>query len=164
MSFQDELNKKSKTQQEIDEELRKSMDVSANLEYYKIKDHMLLRAERGDFVTRGNKKYITLYHELHSYNLDNLVKEEDVQVKHSYGFLNLQTKTIIKKRIVVNNSRSKEFKYFMDSIRKYAAEDNITMEAVMYSKNENIEYTIPTPIIGIYIVGYKFCLKCTIEY
>lgn len=139
------------------------MDVSAHLEYYKIKDYMLLFAKRGEFVTIGNKKYITIYHELH-FDLERLVKVEEVPVKHSYGFMNLKTRTIMKKRIVVNSSRSKEFKYFMDSIKKYAAEDNMTVEAVMYSKNENIEYTIPTPIIGIYIVGYKFCLKCTIEY
>lgn len=163
MSFQDELNKNSKTQQEVDEELRKSMDVSAHLEYCKIKEYLLLKAKRGEFLTRGDKKYITLYHELHL-GLERLVKEEEVPVQQSYGFLNLQTRTIIKRRIVINNSRSKEFQYFMDSIRKYAAQDNITVNAIMYNQKENIEYTIPTPIIGIYIWGYKFCLKCTVEY
>lgn len=31
---------------------------------------------------------------------------------------------------------------------------------VIYCRGENKDYTIPTPILGIYLAGFKFCLKC----
>lgn len=49
MSFQDELNKNSRTPAEVDEELRKTMDTKAYLQYHKIKEYMLSKAKQGEF-------------------------------------------------------------------------------------------------------------------
>ena len=163
MSFQDELNKNSKTPAEVDEELRKTMDTKAYLQYHKIKEYMLSKAKQGEFSVIGDKKRIILYHELY-YDLAGLVKENNVPVRQPTGFLNLKTRTVIKKRIVVDESKGKEYEYFTESIRQLGMKDGMEIVPVIYSQSEDIEYPIPTPVIGIYIVGYKFCLKCTMVY
>lgn len=163
MSFQDELNKKSKTQQELDADLRKSMDRSAHSEYMKIKEYMLLKVKNGEFSTLDNKKCVTVYQRLY-FDLAKLVKEDEVPTKQSIGFLGLQTRTVIKKRIIVDPLKRKEYDYFINSIKEYGSKDGMEIVPVIYSSNENIEYTIPTPVIGIYLVGFYFCLKCTMVY
>ena len=163
MSFQDELNRQSKTPQEVDDDLRKSMDIAAAYEYSKIKEYMLSKVKRGEFTVIGSQKCVTVYHEL-VHDLSRLVKEEETCTKQATGFLHLQTKTVSNKRIVVDSSRRKEFEYFMECIKKYGSDDGMEIVPVMYNRKENIEHLIPTPYMGTYIFGYKFCLKCTMVY
>ena len=163
MGFRDELLNNSKSAIEVDEELRKRMDTEAYLQYCNIKEYMLSKAKQGEFSVVGDKKRIILYHELH-YDLARLVKEDDVPIQQPTGFLNLKTRTIIKKRIIVDESRKREYELFVDSIRQLGKKDGMEIIPVIYSQKENIEYSIPTPVIGIYITGYKFCLKCVMVY
>ena len=163
MSFQDELNNNSKTSDELDKDLKDRMDSKAYSQYHDIKEYMLSKARDGEYISYGSKKKILIYQEMR-YDLKNLIVEEEVPTQMSYGFLNLQKKTLIKRRFVINESKRKEYNYFIDSIKKYAQNDGMEIMPVIYSESEDIEYTIPTPIVGIYLVGYKFCLKCTIVY
>lgn len=117
----------------------------------------------GEFSVIGDKKCIILYHELYC-DLAGLVKEDNVSVRQPTGFLNLKTRTVIRKRIVVDESKRKEYEYFTESIRQLGMKDGMEIVPVIYSQSEDIEYPIPTPVIGIYIMGYKFCLKCTMVY
>lgn len=163
MSFQDELNKNTKTPQDVDNDLRKSMDVKAWYEYSEIKEYMLLKVRRGEYTISGDKKCVTIYYDLH-YDLKDLVKEEEIHTRQPTGFLNLRTRDLIQRRIVVDESRRKEYDYFIESITEYGRDDDIEITPVMYDRRKGIEYTIPTPIIGVYIFGYIFCLKCTAIY
>lgn len=163
MSFQDELNEKSKTPQQVDDDIRKHMDVKACYEYSRIKEQMLSSVERGEFSSCGDKKRVVILYALH-HNLADMVKEEDVPVQQSTGFLGLKTKTVVKKRIGVNPSKRKEYEYFIEGVKKYGREDGMEIVPIIWDKNEKCEYPIPTPVLGIYIWGCQFCLKCTMVY
>lgn len=94
------------------------MESKASSQYRNIKDYMLLKAKNGEYVVVGSKRRIMIYQELY-FDLADLVKEEVVPVRQSTGFLNLQTRTVNKKRIAVNPSRRKEYEYFTKSIIEY---------------------------------------------
>lgn len=156
MSFMDELNENKRTPEQIEEKLRESMESKASSQYRNIKNYMLLKAENGEYDIIGSKKRIMIYQELH-FDLADLVKEEIVPVRQSTGFLNLQTRIVNKKRIAVNPSRRNEYEYFTKSIIEYGKKDGMEIVPVIYCRGENKDYTIPTPILGIYLAGFEFC-------
>lgn len=163
MSFKDELNKNTKTPQDEDEYLRSTMDTNAHLEYLKIKEYMLHQVKHGEYTNYGNKKRVVIYHELY-FDLSKFVKEENINIKQSVGFFKSKTITHTKRRIVFDESKRKEYNYFISSITKYGKEDGMEIVPVMYNRTKNDEYSIPTPIIDGYFTHYKFCLKCTMTY
>ena len=58
----------------------------------------------------------------------------------------------------------RRFGDIQDYVSGFFAVDDSDGVLKMSSQSEDIEYPIPTLVIGIYIVGYKFCLKCTMVY
>lgn len=168
MSFQDELNKVTKTpedvvQQKADEDTLEGIK-DAEHDYTRIKEILLEKAKKGEYSVYSGKKHIKFYFEENSARYDFKFSQSTRTIPKSL-FSKGSTQSIYEYIL----TKPTHYKSYTNKLEQLAKEDNINIKVLGYYdfyKDRVQTFSLPGGISGNAILPNYFSirLECSIEY
>lgn len=169
MSFQDELNKATRTPSEAasskhNEEFTNGMDL-AESSYREIKEQLLEMAQDGKFSYKNGKKQIVLYYKNYWVQSDFKLDRADTSVNKTF----FNPKGSHAYRMYYTATNPSHFDGFMSRLKEFCAPDNISVRAIGYYNfyDEDVyEFDIAGSLTGQIFLENHFSvrIKCTVDY
>ncbi len=171
MSFRDELSSLTPTQEQIQTKTISEAQKDAQRDYYYLKELLKSKAQRNEYTTIGNNKYISCYYPDSYYGepeAANYIKRECEEVRRTTGggfFSKPRTETSYSVCYRVNNQTG--YDEYVKELHRLTAQDNIHVSIVGYCKTERQqEVSVPgyvgsSPIASSYVYRIKLSVSIT---
>ncbi|WP_342759385.1 hypothetical protein [Kineothrix sedimenti] len=169
MSFIDELNKNTKTPEQVaDEKWEAEKEIISNCayrDYFGIKQALINEAQNGKYsLISNNKKCVSAKYEC-SYLRECIKKTCSSNPTGRIGTSNYKSN----ERVDYKIERYKQYNCYIDTIKNFAVKDNIKIEPSFYelgilSKETRISMPYTYKGYGVITHKIKVYLSCSIEY
>ena len=171
MSFRDELSNLTPTQEQIQAKAVSQAQKDAQSDYYNLKELLKSKAQRNEYTTIGNSKYISCYYPDSYYGepeAANYIKRvsETRTTMHRRGLFSgqVQETSCVISYVITNQSAYDEY---LKELQRLATEDDIRISVVGYNKLEKrTEIPIPcylgsTSLANNYMYRIKLSVSIT---
>lgn len=170
MSFQDELNRVSKTKEEAEaSKYNKEYRLGAKYgeaDYQIIKKELSAMANNGDYESYNGKRHITFYYETDSVRWDFKLNISPVFINKTL-FNPGGSRADQASYLLINKPH---FEGYIDKLQELSKADNIVIQAVGYYKNRSKNIQV-FPLIGGSITGFLLLecdfsvrIRCSVEF
>lgn len=160
MNFIGELNKQTRTPDQIEQEEIKTAINKTQSIISEIQRGILRLAKDGDYTYCNGKKVIIYYKTFAPWDHKRYIQTQTIMVEERIGLFQKTQKR--KEQMIVNPQHAKEYRVFIKEIQELGEKEHIKIEPILLNSSGN-EYAIPTPI-AYYAPMAKLTLKCTVEY
>lgn len=163
MSFKDELQKVTKTKEQIQQSENNEFVKSIETEYYLIKEKLLDVAKNGQYTVSNGHKIIMLDYK--SWILESLILRQHKNIIINKTFFNPSGQSA--NEVTYSIKDQNKYNILVNTLKRLSKEDDTSITPIMLNyRDDNDFHFIPCKIQGYAatVHSYEPRLRCQVEY